>query len=50
LSRTRNRLVCQLHAVLCDLVPGAFAGEITAAQAAAVVDSITPRGAAARDL
>jgi transposase len=47
LSRQRNRLVCQLHAVLCDLVPGGFAKEITARQAAVLLDTVTGSGAAA---
>lgn len=38
LSRWRNRTVCQLHAVLCDLVPGGFGGEITVRLAAAALD------------
>ncbi len=33
LGRARNRIVCRLHAVLCELVPGGFAKEISAAQA-----------------
>jgi transposase len=40
LSRTRNRIVCRLHAVLCDLVAGGFAKQISAIQAAAVLDGI----------
>ena len=46
MSRQRNRLVCQLHAVLCDLIPGGFAKEITAGQAAIVIDKIEPHGTA----
>jgi transposase len=46
LSRLRNRMVCQLHAVLCELVPGGFANRITAGQAAAVLDNLDPPGAA----
>jgi transposase len=34
LSRTRNRIVCRLHAVLCDLVAGGSAKQISAIQAA----------------
>jgi hypothetical protein len=30
--------------VLCDLIPGGFANEITAGQAAIVVDKIEPHG------
>lgn len=53
LSRTRNRVVNHLHAVLCELTPGGFAGEISARQAAALLDAVHPLGAAAtarRDL
>jgi len=46
LSRRRNRMVCQLHSLLCDLVPGGFAGEITAGLAAAALDQITAHGGA----
>jgi len=42
LSRTRNRIVCRLHAVLCDLVAGGFPKQISAIQAAAVLDGIKP--------
>src|SRR5712671_3446815 len=31
LGRTRTQVVCRLHAVLCELVPGGIAGAITAA-------------------
>jgi hypothetical protein len=34
LSRTRNRIVCRLHALLCDLVAGGFPKQISAIQAA----------------
>ena len=47
LSRARNRTVCRLHAVLCELVPGGFAKEISAAQAIRVLADITAQGAAA---
>jgi transposase len=47
LSRARNRTACRLHAVLCELVPGGFAREITAGQAIQVLDEITVHGAAA---
>jgi transposase len=47
LARSRNQVACRLHAVLCELVPGGFAGEITAGLAARVLDQITPAGAAA---
>jgi transposase len=35
LGHARNQAVCRLHAVLCDLVPGGLAKEITATQAPA---------------
>jgi transposase len=47
LSRARNRTVCRLHAVLCDLVPGGFSREISAAQAMRALEEITAHGAAA---
>ena len=47
LARSRNQVACRLHAVLCELVPGGFAGEITAGVAARVLDQVTPAGAAA---
>jgi transposase len=45
LSRTRNRIVCRLHAVLCDLVAGGFPTHISAIQAAAVLERIVPSDA-----
>jgi transposase len=45
LSRTRNRIVCRLHAVLCDLVAGGFAKQISAIQAAAALEGMKPVGA-----
>ena len=45
LSRTRNRIVCRLHAVLCDLVAGGFPKQISAIQAAAVLERIEPADA-----
>lgn len=53
LSRHRTRLACRLHAVLCELVPGGIEGEISAAQAARLLDEVEPHGAVAtarRDL
>jgi transposase len=44
LSRARNRIACRLHAVLCELVPGGFAKEITAGQANQALAGITPLG------
>src|SRR6266849_4311720 len=42
LGRTRTQVVCRLHAVLCELVPGGIAGAITAAHAIRLLDSIMP--------
>jgi transposase len=47
LGRARNQVACRLHAVLCDLVPGGISKEITAAQAAHVLESAEPSGAVA---
>jgi transposase len=47
LSRARNRIVCRLHAVLCELVPGGFPKQISAAQADKVLHDIDPHGAVA---
>ena len=47
LGRTRTQIVCRLHAVLCELVPGGFPKAITAGQTAQVVGSITPPDAVA---
>src|SRR6266705_472541 len=45
LGRMRTQVVCRLHAVLCDLVPGGVSKAITAGQAARLLGSITPSGA-----
>ncbi len=47
LGRTRTQVACRLHAALCELIPGGISKDITAAQAARVLDSITPSGAVA---
>ena len=47
LSRARNQVACRLHAVLCDLVPGGVADEITAGRAARILGQITPADPAA---
>jgi transposase len=47
LSRARNQAACRLHAVLCDLVPGGIADEITAGRAARILGQIRPAGPAA---
>jgi len=46
LSRTHNQGACRLHAVLCDLVPGGVADEITAGHAARIPGQITPADSA----
>jgi transposase len=47
LSRHHNRVACRLHSVLCDLVPGGIAGEISPAQATRLLDDIEPQDAVA---
>jgi transposase len=47
LSRHHNRVACRLHSVLCELVPGGIAGEISPAQAIRLLDDIEPQGAVA---
>jgi len=47
LGSSRTRVVCRLHAVLCELVPGGVAKKIIAARAARLLDSITPPDAVA---
>jgi len=44
LARARNQVACRLHAVLCDLVPGGVAGEITAGRAARILDQAARTG------
>jgi transposase len=46
LGRGKNQVACRLHAVLCELVPGGVPEEITAAQAARILRSARPSGAA----
>jgi transposase len=47
LGRTRTQVACRLHAVLCELVPGGFSKDITAAHATCVLESARPSGAVA---
>jgi transposase len=47
LSRHHNRVACRLHSVLCELVPGGIAGEISPAQVTRLLDDIEPAGAVA---
>jgi transposase len=46
LGRAKNQAACRLHAVLCELVPGGVPEEITPAQAARILGSVKPYGAA----
>jgi transposase len=48
LASLRTQVVCRLHAVLCDLVPGGFSKQITAGQAIEVLAGITAHGAIAQ--
>jgi hypothetical protein len=47
LGRTRTQIVCRLHAVLCDLVPGGVSRPIYASCAARILEQITPPDAVA---
>jgi len=47
LGRTRTQVVCRLHAVLCELIPGGLSKAITAGQAARILGSIAPPDAVA---
>jgi transposase len=47
LGRARNQVACRLHAVLCELVPGGFSKEISAAQATRVLEKAEPADAVA---
>jgi transposase len=47
LARARNQLTCRLHAVLCELRPGGYSKEISAAQATRILEQIEPSGAIA---
>jgi transposase len=42
LGRTRTQVACRLHQVLCELIPGGVAKQITAGQAARILESVTP--------
>src|SRR5215469_4898249 len=45
LGRTRTQVVCRLHAVLCELMPGGVPKVITTARAARVLRAIRAEGA-----
>jgi len=47
LGSARTQVVCRLHAVLCELIPGGVAKKIIAARAARLLESITPPDAVA---
>jgi transposase len=47
LGRTRTQVVCRLHAVLCDLVPGGVSRPIYASCADRILQQITPPDAVA---
>jgi transposase len=47
LSSGRTQVVCRLHAVLCELVPGGVSKKIIAAHAARLLNSVTPPDAVA---
>jgi transposase len=47
LARSRHQAACRLHAVLCDLVPGGIGKEISAGQAARILEQVRPADAAA---
>src|SRR3989442_738246 len=42
LGRERTRIVCRLHAMLCELVPGGIAQEIRASRAEQLLTAFTP--------
>jgi transposase len=47
LGRTRTQVVCRLHAVLCELVPGGVSRHLTAGQAERFLASAAPPDAVA---
>ena len=47
LGSARTQVVCRLHAVLCELIPGGIGKKIIAAHAARLLDSIIPPDAVA---
>jgi transposase len=47
LGSARTQVVCRLHAVLCELVPGGVPKKIIAPHAARLLDSVTPPDAVA---
>ena len=47
LAASRTQVVCRLHAVICELVPGGVPKKVIAAHAARLLDSVTPPDAVA---
>lgn len=47
LASSRTQVVCRLHAVLCELIPGGVPKKIIAGHAARLLDSVTPPDAVA---
>jgi transposase len=47
LGRSRTQVACRLHQVLCELLPGGVATQITAGRAAHILESVTPADAVA---
>lgn len=47
LARHRTRMACRLHAVLCELVPGGYSGEIYASRAEKLLGELETQGAVA---
>jgi transposase len=44
LNARRTQVVCRLHAVLCELIPGGVASVIRAAMAVKLLEKIEPEG------
>jgi len=44
LGRSRNKTACRLHALLCELVPGGMAHEISVSSAERLLAGVSPRG------
>jgi len=45
LGRLRTQVACRMHAVLCELIPGGYSGEISANRAEKLLGEIEPQGA-----
>ena len=44
LGRARTQVVCRLHAVLCELIPGGVSKRISAAHATSLLEELMPSG------